>query len=239
MGRAPWCSLVILALIASRSAAQAAEQSQCRIVCGPVITLMPALLRSHLFGGPRVENLATGERSRLSSSSNFEMIVAASSRTAIPRLAAFASVQWLPNASESKNPFTSYTARELGGPLHANAPTATVGLNGTGLTTQQTGGWGDLGANVGALFSQAARPGDQSSYTAKLDLELIAHVHAFNSMAPKTWAHRVSFFGILDYVATGLPRAGDEVPKGRVFLDNARPAALIVGLSLPITPEHR
>jgi hypothetical protein len=85
----------------------------------------------------------------------------------------------------------------------------------------------------------ASRPADRSSYTAKADLELISHLHVFNATPARTWLHRASVFGILDYVATGLPRAGDEVPKGRRFLGDARPAALILGLALPITPEGK
>ena len=49
----------------------------------------------------------------------------------------------------------------------------------------------------------------------------------------------MNVFALLDYVATGLPRAGDEVPVGRRFLDDARPTSLILGFTLPITPEAR
>ena len=44
-------------------------------------------------------------------------------------------------------------------------------------------------------------------------------------------------YAILDYVATGLPRVGDVVPKGvRRFDTAARPAALIAGVSIRLAP---
>jgi hypothetical protein len=98
----------------------------------------------------------------------------------------------------------------------------------------QTSGWLDAAANVGDLYSQAARPDDRSAYTHKLDLDLLTHVHAFARTPEHGYLHDVSLFALLDYVATGLPSAGDEVPTTRRFLSAARPAALIVGLALPL-----
>jgi hypothetical protein len=211
----------------------------CKIVCAPSVTLMPAVLRTHVRGGPLVENTTTGVSHRLPGSSSMEIIVAVASRTAIPHVSLFGSVQWLPNATAQRNPFTLYSANELGAPIRANAPTLTIGASAEVVPATVTRGWFDLSANVGDLFSQAARPNDVSSYTHKLDLDLVAHAHAFAWTPPRTYLHRVSVFGILDYVATGLPRAGDEVPVGRRFLSDARPLAFIAGLALPITSAIR
>jgi hypothetical protein len=210
--------------------------ARCRILCAPTVTLMPGLLRTHLLGGPRVRNLTTGEERRLPSTSNLEIIVSVASRTAIPRVSVFGSVQWLPNANAQRNPFTQYTASELGEPVRANAPTATIGASVSVVPTTWTGGWADVAINVADLYSQAGRPGDAGAYTHKLDLDLVGQAHLFAWTPPKTYLHRVSAYLILDYVATGLPRAGDEVPLGRRFLSDARPLSLIAGLALPITP---
>jgi hypothetical protein len=209
------------------------------VLCAPSVSLMPAVIRTHLFGGPRVRALATGAERRLPGSSDFEMIIAVAARTAVPRLSLFGSVQWLPDASEQRNPFTLYTASELGEPVRANAPTATMGASVSLLPASGTSELFDLAANVGDLFSQAARPSDKSAYTHNLDVELAAHLHAFAWAPRDTGLHRVTAFSLLDYVATGLPRAGDEVPVGRVFETDARPTSLIAGLSLPITPPAR
>ena len=213
-----------------------AAPRSCRLLCGPSVTLMPGVIRTHLFGGPTVRTLATGAEQRISGSSSFELIVAVAARTALPRLSLFGSVQWLPNATEQRNPFTLYTANELGTPIRANAPTATMGASISLLPATQAHGWLDLAANIGDLYSQAARPTDKSAYTHKLDLDLLAHVHAFAWTPEKTWLHRVTVYSILDYVATGLPKAGDEVPVGRVFLTDARPTSLIIGVAIPVTP---
>lgn len=203
----------------------------------PTISLLPAMIRTHLFGGPSVETMSTGAANRLPSTTNMEIIVVAAAKTVVPRLSAFTTVQWLPNASEARNPFTLYTASDLGGHVHANAATVTLGLSGSVLAAPRTRGILDLDVNVGDLFSQAARPGDERAYTHKLDLDLVTHWHVFGWTGADAFLRRVTLVGILDYVATGLPRAGDEVPKGRLFMTAARPATLIVGLSLPITPE--
>jgi hypothetical protein len=218
---------------------RATSPRPCRVVCAPSLSLMPGAIRTHLFHGPVVRSVATGVKRRLPSTSDFELILAVAARTAIPRVSLFGSVQWLPNASESRNPFTLYTASELGSPIRANAPTVTMGGSLSLLPATRTHGWLDLAGNVGDLYSQAARPSDRGAYTHKLDLDLVAHLHAFDWAPAATWLHRVTVFSILDYVATGLPRAGDEVPVGRVFITGARPAALIAGLSLPLSPAAR
>ena len=207
----------------------------CRVLCAPSVTLMPGVIRTHVADGPVVRDVASGTEQRLPSASDFEAIVAVASRTAVPRLSLFGSVQWLPNASEARNPFTLYTASELGSDIHANAPTVTVGGSVALLEASETRGWLDVAGNVGDLFSQAARPDDRSAYTHKLVLDLVAHAHAFAWAPEGSYVHRMSVFGILDYVATGLPKAGDEVPVGRVFVTDARPLALIAGLALPVT----
>lgn len=235
-----WTAFVIAPCLAAHvCGAQDPAPHPCRLLCTPGVVVMPAIIRSHLFGGPRVRSLATGTVQRLPSSSNFELIFAASARTLVPHLSLFGSVQWLPNATERRNPFTLYTASELGEPVKANAPTVTMGASVAVVPAPLTHGLFDLAANVGDLYSQAARPNAKSAYTHKLDLALLAHLHAFRWAPPATWLHRVTVFSILDYVASGLPKAGDEVPVGRVYETDARPTSFIAGLSLPITPPAR
>jgi hypothetical protein len=215
------------------------DTEHCRVVCAPAVSLMPGVLRTHLRGGPLVRTIATNAEQRLPSSTDMEIIVATSARTALPRVSVFGSVQWLPNATARRNPFTLYTASEIGAPVRANAPTVTAGLSLALLPATETSGWFDLAGNVGDLFSQAARPSDASTYTHKLDLDLVGHANVFNWMPSGAYLRRLSVFGILDYVATGLPREGDEVPLGRRFLSDARPLSLIVGLAIPLTPPIR
>jgi hypothetical protein len=220
---------------AATVAAQSAPASRCRLVCAPSLTLMPGVVRTHLLRGPLVRDAATGAETRLPGSSSFELIFALSSRTVVPRLSVFASAQWLPNATEGRNPFTLYTASDLGTHVRANAPTLVAGGSLALVAPPQTAGWFDAAFNAGDLFSQAARPDDRSAYTHKLDLDLVTHLHVFSRLPDDRYLHGVSLFGILDYVATGLPSAGDEVPRGRVFVSDARPMAAVAGLAFPLT----
>jgi hypothetical protein len=117
------------------------DTEHCRVVCAPAVSLMPGVLRTHLRGGPLVRTIATNAEQRLPSSTDMEIIVATSARTALPRVSVFGSVQWLPNATARRNPFTLYTASEIGAPVRANAPTVTAGLSLALLPATETSGW--------------------------------------------------------------------------------------------------
>lgn len=214
-----------------------AQQKQCKVVCAPALTLMPGMIRTHALHAPRVREIPSNKVVTLQGKSSFEMIGAFVAPTHFSWASLFASVQWLPNAKESANPYTLYTASDVGKQLRANAPSVTMGVSFALLAPPLTTGWFTLDGNVGDLFSQAAEPDDKSSYSHKLDLDLVGTLHVFNQLPKAEYLHRVGVYGILDFVATGLPKAGDQVPKGeRVFLDDARSVSLIVGLSLPFAP---
>jgi len=227
--------LIIATCAATPIAAQ--QQKPCQVICAPALTLMPGMIRTHALHAPRVRELSSGQVISLPGKSSFEMIAAFVAPTHFAWASLFASVQWLPNAKENANPYTLYTASDVGEALRANAPSVTMGASVALLSSQVTKGWLTLNGNVGDLFSQAAEPDDKSSYSHKLDLDLVGTLHIFNQLPKAEYLHHVGLYGILDFVATGLPKAGDEVPKGeRVFLDDARSVSLIVGLSLPFAP---
>ena len=234
--------LLPTALLSQRSRPDrpaSSNRSRCVLLCAPAVTLMPGVIRSHLARGPLVRSTTTGVEERLAGSSNFEIIAAVTSKTSVPRLSLYGTVQWLPNALAKRNPFTLYTASELGDPVRANAPTLALGASVSLVEAEEAAGWWDLAANVGDLFSHAARPDDRRDYTHKLDLALATHLHAFAWAPTTSYVHRLSVYALLDYVATGLARRGDEVPQGRVFMTDARPLALIAGLAIPLTPSGR
>jgi hypothetical protein len=239
VGRVALVAVGLVALIVPTTSAQSTVRRpvSCEPLCTPTIALMPALLHSHVGGGPRVMTMADGTVGRLPSASNLELVVVASARTVIPRTSVVGSVQWLPNATEARNPFTEYSASTLGGHVHADAPTVTIGASVAVLSAPRTKGLLDLALFGGDLFSPATRPDDRRAYTHKLDAELTTSVHAFGWAPEHSYLHRLRLVGVLDYVATGLPHAGDEVPVGRRFLDDARPLSFIAGLSIPITTE--
>ena len=227
---------LLIGLLAAVPAA-AQQQKPCKIICAPSVTLMPGMVRTHALNAPRVRELPSDQVVRLAGKSSFEMIGAFVSRTHFTRVNLFASVQWLPNAKESANPYTLYTASDVGEQLRANAPSVNMGASLPLIQPQLTSSWFTLNGNISDLFSQAAEPDDKASYSHKLDLDLIGTLNIFNELPKAEYLHRVGIYGILDFVGTGLPKAGEEVPKGeRIFLDDARSVSLVVGLSLPFAP---
>ena len=225
-----------VALAAAPGGAQAPPAPPCRVLCAPALSLFPALNRSPVAGAPRVERLSDGSVSRIPAASNLQLTLVGAVKTPLPRLGFVGSVQWTPNATERGNPFTRYTASDLGTTYdRANAATVTLAATGALLRAAETRGWLDASVHVGDLYGPAQRPNDRSSYTHKLDLELVADAYPFARLAPATWAHGVAVTVLLDRVATGLPHAGDEVPRGeRRYLDAARPLTLVAGLTLPL-----
>lgn len=228
---------VLMTVVLVPAALGAQQQQKCKLVCAPKFTLLPGVIRTHAFHAPRVRELATNQILKLPSKSSLEVIGAFVAPTAIQWASLYASVEWLPNAKESANPYTLYTASDVGEQLRANAPSVNMGATFGLLRPPLTKGWFTLNGNVSDLFSKAAEPDDKSSYSHKLDLTLIGTLNVFNELPKAEYLHRVGVYGILDFVATGLPKRGDEVPKGeRIFLDDARSVSLIFGLSIPFAP---
>lgn len=227
-------------VLATATAVQSvlAQVQHCALICAPAFSFTPAIIRSHIFGSARVRSLTTDAVSNIASTNNVELIFGVAAATFIPRLSAIASFQWLPTAKASSNPFTEYTATQLHANVRANTPSITLGFSVAALQPAATKGWLGVSAYAADLYSSAARPRDASAFTHKLDLGVSATIGVFNWLPTHTWLRTVRGTAIVDYVATGLPHAGDEVPENeRVFVTGARPAVLIMGLSIPIAPS--
>ena len=106
-------------------------------------------------------------------------------------------------------------------------------LNLTWLEPEQTGGWVESHFDIIDKFSPAERPTDTSAYTHKLNFELDTAVFLFNALPEDNWLRNVELEGSLDYVATGLPKAGDVIGNER-FLDDASPWSFSVVGILPL-----
>lgn len=233
---------LVAAVAAATAAAQpvaAQSQQSCTIICAPSLAFNVAALRSHVFGSPKVRNDTTGVVSELPSKTNLELQFFLAAPTAIQHLSAFMTVTWLPSAKTAANPFTEYTASQLGDQVRANHVSMSMGAMGELVPKSMTHGLFVLEAYVGDLLSPAARPGDESAYTNKLDLGGVALLYPFATLDASSAAKKsgVYLYATLDYVATGLPKKGDDVPKGvRTFVTDAKPAALVLGAGIPIAP---
>ncbi len=229
--------LVLALSIAAPARVNAQNKKSCHILCAPAFSIWTELHRSHVADHPRVQSLTTGAITRLPSKNNLMLLFLTSIPTQVPRLSLLFDVSWLPNASTRVNPFTDYSASDVGENIRANMPAVAGGASYAVIKTEQTQGWVDLTPYVADLFSPAAQPDETSAYTHKLDLGATSTVGLFNALAKKSWLHGVRLSGNLDWVATGLPKRGDELPKGeRVYLDRAKGITASFGLVLPIAP---
>lgn len=232
---------LLLAAGLSSPAPLAAQQEDCTVLCAPELKFEPTVTVENLFGPPRVVELEDGapaDTVELERETAFEMIFALDVPTEIPRVGLTLEAIWTPFAGTSENLFTGRTARELGeeevtdNPVELEAE-ANVAL----VTPEETGGWVDAHVDVIDKLSPAARPDDDRLFTHKLNFELDAALAAFNWLPEGRWLRNVEVEGSLDYVATGLPEAGDEVPAGeQVFLEDASPWRVSALLVVPVAP---
>jgi len=103
------------------------------------------------------------------------------------------------------------------------------------LPASRTRGWLTSHFDVVDQFSPAERPEDRRAYTHKLNFELDTSVAVFNWLPEGRWLRGVELEGSLDYIATGLPKAGDII-DGRRFLDKASPWSFSIVFVLPVAP---
>jgi hypothetical protein len=69
----------------------------------------------------------------------------------------------------------------------------------------------------------------------KLNLELDTSVALFKWLPEGRWLRDVELEGSLDYVGTGLPKAGDRI-TGTRFIDKASPWSFSIVFVLPVAP---
>lgn len=220
------------------AAVPAGAQEPCRFLCAPSLKVEPTVTFSNLLRRHRVQSVASDATERAEREAAFELIVALDIPTALPRLAFTVESIWTPFGRTSVNPFTGRTARDLGVPhVRDNPVELEFELNFKWLLAAQTAGWVSSHFDVVDKFSPAERPRDTSAYTHKLNLELDTAVSVFRWLPDGHWLRDVEVEGSLDYVATGLPRAGDELPSGEVFLDDASRWSFSVVLVVPIAPR--
>ena len=211
------------ALVASGAAPQAGlyaqERDQCAFLCAPELKIEPTFTIENLFNPARVETIENGvvvDTVRQGRDRVFELVLAVGVPTEIPRVGfTFETIF---------SPFRDDTEVEL-----------ELELNFTWLEPEQTGGWVESHFDIIDKFSPAERPTDTRAYTHKLNFELDTAVLLFNWLADDNWLRNVELEGSLDYVATGLPKAGDVIGAAR-FLDDASPWSFSVVVVLPLAP---
>jgi hypothetical protein len=217
----------------------AAQATSCRILCAPELKLEPTITTENLFRAPRIQTLEDGrvvETTRASRETVFELIFAVDIPTQIPRIGLTLEAIFVPFGNTEQNPFTGVPAAVLPGrSIRDNGIEIESELNIGLFETEQTSGWVSSHFDIVDKFSPAADPRASSVYTHKLNFEWDTAFHVFNRLPEANWLRNVEAEVSLDYVATGLPKAGDLLGNER-FLDKASPWSLSVVFVLPLAP---
>jgi hypothetical protein len=100
---------------------------------------------------------------------------------------------------------------------------------------EQTGGWVSSHFDIVDKFSPGETPRAGSVYTHKLNFEWDTAFHVFNKLPTGHWLRNVELELSLDYLATGLPKAGDRIGD-ELFLDRASPWSLSIVTVIPLAP---
>jgi hypothetical protein len=206
----------VLALVVLGSPVGAQEtQPACRFLCAPEFKVEPTLTTTNLFGGARLV-AADGGTVRDPRQREFELILSIDVPSTLAWFGLTVEAMFQPFAGES-------------------TPELEFETNFTWLEAKRTGGWVSSHVDVVDKFSPAGRPSDGRAYTHKLNLEWDTAFHVFNRMPEESWLHGMEIEGSLDYVATGLPRAGDQV-DGVTYVDRASPWSFSVVIVIPVAP---
>jgi hypothetical protein len=207
--------VVMLVLLLSAVQARAQEPVRCRVLCAPEFKVEPTITFTNVFGSPQILQ-EDGAVTREPRDTEFEVILSLGLPTRVSWLEFTVEAIFLPFDRES-------------------TPELEFETNFVWLPAERTRGWLSSHFDVVNKFSPAERPSDRRAYTHKLNLELDTSVTIFNWLREGRWPRGVELEGSLDYVATGLPKAGDVIDGGR-FLDDASPWSFSLVFVLPIAP---
>ena len=213
---------------------EAQEGARCLFLCMPELRIEPTITFENLGHRARIEIGGVVEETKRETV--FELIFALDVPTEIPRVGLTFEVGFAPFGSTSEHPFTGATAAELGrDDIRDNVVEIESELNLDLIDSDQTGGWLSSHFDIVDKFSPAERPNDTSAYTHKLNFEWDTALRPFNSLSEGRWLRNVEAEISIDYVATGIPKAGDQFGDV-LYLDDASPWSLSLVLVLPLAP---
>ena len=213
---------------------EAQEGEGCKVLCAPELKIEPTISFENLGNRARVEVGGVVEETQRESV--FELLFAVGVPTTIPRVGLTFEAGWAPFAGTSENPFTGATAEDLGrDDIRDNLVALELEFNLDLIESDQTGGWLSSHFDIVDKFSPAERPEDTSAYTHKLNFELDTALRPFNSLPEGRWLRNLETELSIDYVATGIPKAGDQFPD-ELYLDDASPWSISLVFVLPLAP---
>jgi hypothetical protein len=209
-------------------------EPRCKLICAPELKIEPTWTIENLAGRPRIE--ADGQTERAARANVFELILALDVPTTIPRIGFTFEAIFIPFGGTAVNPFTGVPAVESGrNEIRDNGIEIESEVNFELFNAAQTRGWVSSHVDVVDKLSPGETPRARSVYTHKLDFEWDTAFHLFNRLPPEHWLRNIEAEVSLDYLATGLPKAGDVV-GGERFVDKASPWSLSFVMVVPLAP---
>ena len=209
-------SLVLAVGLVGASPLAAQPPPACHVVCAPEFKVEPTVTFTNVFGLPRIVG-EQGTTTREPRETELVVIFSVGLPTRVP---------WL-----------EFTVEAIVLPFEGDStPDLEFETNFIWLPGERTRGWVSSHVDVVDKFSASERPTDRRAYTHKLNLELDTSVAVFNWLPAGRWLRGVELEGSLDYVATGLPKAGDVIDRVR-FVDKASPWSFSLVFVLPIAPS--
>jgi hypothetical protein len=232
--RATSCAGWIAALLLLPAPVSAQNNPRCALLCTPELKIEPTWTIENLGARPRVE--IDGQEEQTARESVFELIFALDVPTTIPRIGLTLEAIFIPFGGTSLHPFTGATAAEAGrDEIRDHGSEIETELNIDLFGTEHTGGWVSSHVDIVDKLSPGETPRAGSVYTHKLNLEWDTAFHVFNRLPQGHWLRNVEAEVSLDYVATGLPKAGDVI-NGERFLNKASPWSLSFVMVVPLAP---
>ncbi len=230
--RALWWIVVLILAVPASSAAQ--DEPRCAFLCAPELKVEPTWTVEHLASRHRIER--DGQVARAPRDTVFELIFALDVPTTVPRLGFTLEAIFVPFGGTATHPFTGASASQAGREeIRDNGIEIETEVNVELFDTDRTGGWISSHVDLVDKFSPGETPRAGSVYTHKLDFEWDTAFHVFNRLPGGHWLRNVEIEVSLDYLATGLPRAGDRIGDER-FLDRASPWSLSLVTVIPVAP---
>ena len=234
MRRAVNCTGWMAGLLLLAAPVSAQEEPRCAFLCAPELKIEPTWTVENLGARPTVE--IDGQEERAAREAVFELILALGIPTTIPRVGFTLEAIFIPFGGTSVHPFTGATAAAAGrNEIRDNGIEIESELNIDLFGTDQTGGWVSSHFDIVDKFSPGATPRAGSVYTHKLNFEWDTAFHVFSRLPQGHWLRNIEAEISLDYVATGLPKAGDVI-QGERFLNNASPWSLSFVMVIPLAP---
>lgn len=231
------CGVGFLLASAAPAWAQGAsdkDEKRCVFLCAPALKIEPTWTIEHLALRHRIE--VDGQVERVKRKPVFELIFAVDVPTTIPRVGLTLEAIFIPRGGTSVHPFTGATASEAGrDEIRDNGVEIETEVNFSLFDTEHTRGWVSSHFDVVDKFSPGESLRAGSVYTHKLNLEWDTAFHVFKNLRDGNWLRNLELEVSVDYVATGLPKAGDRVGSER-FLDRASPWSLSFVAVIPLAP---